>query len=55
MAPAALMLAMMASRGPQHDHEHDPLIEWVDRHPYTLAYVALVVTAVLILNLVETF
>jgi hypothetical protein len=43
------------------EHEHngnngeDSLGEWIDRHPWTLGYIAVVVTVLLIMNLIETF
>jgi hypothetical protein len=35
------------------DEQGDPLSRWIDEHPATLAYIAIVVTASLVLQIVE--
>ena len=31
----------------------DPLLRWVDEHPATMTYIAIVVTAILVLQLLD--
>ena len=46
--------AVMTTMRP-NEPRHDPFAEWCMNHPYTLAYIALVVTILLVLNMIQVF
>ncbi len=42
-------------REEREEMSFDPFTTWVDEHPWTVGYVAIVVTLILILQVVDTF
>jgi hypothetical protein len=47
--------ATVMTTAPKQGHHTDPFAVWCMNHPYTLLYVALIVTVILILELIQSF